>query len=256
MAIPQGLGTSTASSKFAIVNRLTKLASIVELNDKVVLDIGCNDAAYTVELAQSARVIMGIDIDSEQLGYANRQIKKQTIPIGLSLMNAEKLGFRDSSFDVVFVNEALEHIPDQDSALDEIHRVLNEQGLIVLFAPNRLYIVETHGARIGQRKLGRFIPIIHWLPRFIGCHLMNARSYTPHELKQLLAQHGFTTIHQSCLFPPLDGLRNRLERHNLAGIVDGYRRMIPIISRIPILRSMGLSIFAVAAKAKSHPQQV
>jgi ubiquinone/menaquinone biosynthesis C-methylase UbiE len=158
MIMPRGLGSSTASSEFAIANRLTKLASIVDLNDKAILDIGCSDAAYTVELAQYARVAMGIDIDSEQLGYANRRIKKQVIPISLSLMNAEKLGFRDTSFDVVFVNEALEHIPDQDSALDEIHRVLNEQGLIVLFAPNRFYLIETHGARISQRKLGRFIP--------------------------------------------------------------------------------------------------
>lgn len=250
MLMPRGLGSSTASSEFAIVNRLAKLAGIVDLNNKSILDIGCNDAAYTVELAQSARMAIGIDIESERLSNANCRIKTQAIPISLSLMNAEMLGFRDGSFDVVFINEALEHIPDQDNALDEFHRVLDEQGLIVLFAPNRLYIVETHGVRIGQRKLGRFIPLVHWLPRFIGRHFMNARSYTPHELKQLLAQHGFTIIHQSYLFPPLDGLKRNLEHCNLAGIVKGYRRMIPTISQIPILGSLGLSIFVVAAKSK------
>jgi hypothetical protein len=67
----------------------------------------------------------------------------------------------------------------------------------------------------------------------------------------LLARHGFAVIHQSCLFPPLDGLRKRLEHCNLAGIVDGYRRMIPTIGRIPILRSMGLSVFLVAIKSKN-----
>jgi len=254
MVIPQGLGTSTASSKFAIANRLTKLAGIVDLNDKAILDIGCNDAAYTVELAQSARLVIGIDIESELLSYTNRRIKIQAIPISLSLMNAEKLGFRDSSFDVAFINEALEHISDQDSALDKVSRVLNEQGFVVLFAPNRLYIVETHGARIGQHKFGRFIPIVHWLPRLMGRHFMNAQSYTPRELKQLLARHGFAVVHQSCLFPLLDGLRSRLERLNLAGIVDAYRRMIPYISRVPILHSMGLSIFVVAINSKSTLQ--
>lgn len=251
MIAPQGLGSSTATSEFAVTNRMSQLRGIVDLGGKRVLDIGCNDAAYAVELAQSARMVIGIDIESERLLDANRRIKTQAIPIGLSMMSAEKLGFCEHSFDAVFINEVLEHISDQDSALDEICRILDKQGILVSFAPNRFYVVETHGARIGQRKFGRFIPIVHWLPRFIGRHFMNARSYTPHELKQLLARHGFAIIHQSCLFPPLNGLRNRLERHNLASIVDIYRRMIPIISSIPIFRSMGLSIFTIAIKSES-----
>jgi ubiquinone/menaquinone biosynthesis C-methylase UbiE len=249
MITPQGLGTSTASSEFATVNRLAKLAGIVDVHGKAILDIGCNDAAYTVELAQSARVAIGIDIESERLRDASRRITTREVPAGLSLMDAERLGFRDSSFDVVFVNEVLEHIPDQDSALDEIHRVLGEEGFVVLFAPNRLYIVETHGAHIGKRTVGRFIPLIHWLPRFVARHFMNARSYTPREVRQLLAHHGFAIVHQSCLFPPLDGLRNRLSHCHLTSMVDIYRRMMPTIGRIPLLRSMGLSVFAVAIKS-------
>ena len=165
-------------------------------------------------------------------------------------MSAERQAFCDNAFDIVFINEVLEHIPDQESALDEIHRVLKHDGQFALFAPNRLYPFETHGVRIGDRKFGRFVPLIHWLPRFIGRHYMNARSYTAHELKNLLASHGFTVVHLSCLFPPFDGLRDRLQRYHLASIVDAYRKLISLISRLPLLGAMGLSIFVVAVKSE------
>jgi ubiquinone/menaquinone biosynthesis C-methylase UbiE len=247
---PQGLGNSTATSDFAMINRLSMVAEVVDLNGKTILDIGCNDAAYTVTLARSARTVIGIDIEGERLKNAIHRLRTCSAPVSVFFMSAEKIGFDDHSFDYVFINEVLEHIPDQDSALDEIHRVLKKNGRFILFAPNRFYPFETHGARIGQCKFGRFIPIVHWLPRFIGRHFMNARSYTPQELNQLLARHRLTVIHQSCLFPPFDGLRMRLARYKLAGLIDGYRKIISLIKKIPILQLMGLSIFVVAARTK------
>jgi ubiquinone/menaquinone biosynthesis C-methylase UbiE len=249
MILLRGLGISTASSDFAVVNRLMKLTSTVDLTGKTVLDIGCNDASYTVEFAQSARSVIGIDLREECLSSAYSRVKGQTRLVWLLMMNAERLAFPDESFDVVVMNEVLEHIPDQARALDEVCRVLKKNGVFVLFVPNRLYVVETHGAHIGQRKLGRFIPFIHWLPRSIGRNFMNARSYTESELRQLLACHGFAVIHSSCLFPPLDGLRCSLKHLNLTGIVDNYRNLIPLMAQAPILRLMGLSIFVVAAKS-------
>jgi ubiquinone/menaquinone biosynthesis C-methylase UbiE len=249
--IPQMLGSSTATSDFAIANRLSMVVEIVDLKNKIVLDVGCNDAAYSVELAKHADRVVGIDIEYERLEKADPLIKNLMTHIGLLIMSAEEIGFQESTFDIVFINEALEHIPNQENALKEIYRVLNGQGHFVLFAPNRLFPFETHGMRIGKRQFGRFIPIIHWLPRSIGQHLMNARSYTSKELEQLLIRHGFTINHQSFLFPPLDGLKGRLARFKLESLIDAYRRMIPIIGKIPVVGSMGLSIFIVATKPET-----
>lgn len=250
MITPQGLGNSTASSEFAIANRLGKLSSQVELTGKRILDIGCNDAAYTLRLAEAAQLTAGIDVETERLSGAIRRIRSKgnNIPVAVFQMDASRQAFRDSSFDIVFINEALEHIPDQEGALGEIYRVLCKGGHFILFAPNRLYPFETHGARIGRRKFGRFIPLVHWLPRTIGKHFMNARSYTAGELRQLLRAHDLIPVHLSYLFPPLDGLKNRLERYRLAGLVYGYRRIIQLISRCPIVGAMGLSLFVIAVK--------
>ncbi len=248
MIIPQVPGSTTASSAFAIQNRLDKLHGLVDLEQRAILDVGCNNGAYTLHLAQAGRVTVGIDLEREQIAVGVRFLQAYALPVDLLMMSAEQMGFHDSSFDVVFLSEALEHISDQDTALDEIHRVLRNQGTFVLFAPNRLYLFETHGMRIGQRTCGRFVPLVHWLPRRIGRHLMNARSYTPGELRHLLEQHHFRVIHMSCLFPPFDGLKARLERYRLGGLIDAYRQAIGLIDRLPFVRFMGLSLFVVAIK--------
>jgi SAM-dependent methyltransferase len=43
---------------------------------------------------------------------------------------------RDHAFDVVFFNHVLEHIPDDDRALREAHRILKPGGLLILGVPN------------------------------------------------------------------------------------------------------------------------
>jgi SAM-dependent methyltransferase len=48
------------------------------------------------------------------------------------LMN---LSYADSTFDLVLTSETLEHVPDVDRALREIHRILKPQGLHVFTVP-------------------------------------------------------------------------------------------------------------------------
>ena len=45
------------------------------------------------------------------------------------------LSYADSSFDLVITSETLEHVPDVDAALGEIHRVLKPAGLHVFTVP-------------------------------------------------------------------------------------------------------------------------
>ncbi len=48
------------------------------------------------------------------------------------------LPFADSSFDIIFCNHVLEHIPDDTKAMQEIFRVLNHGGMAILQIPQDL----------------------------------------------------------------------------------------------------------------------
>lgn len=53
----------------------------------------------------------------------------------ITFANATDLGFKDNSFDIVIANHILEHIPDDRSAMREIHRVLRREGVAILQVP-------------------------------------------------------------------------------------------------------------------------
>lgn len=47
-----------------------------------------------------------------------------------------KLPFPDKSFDVVMIDEVIEQLVDTDSIMEEIHRVLTDQGQLLISTPN------------------------------------------------------------------------------------------------------------------------
>jgi ubiquinone/menaquinone biosynthesis C-methylase UbiE len=49
--------------------------------------------------------------------------------------NALRLPFRDQAFDTVHASHILEHIPDLEAAMQEIHRVLRPGGTLVAHVP-------------------------------------------------------------------------------------------------------------------------
>ena len=77
---------------------------------------------------------------------------------------AEELPFADNFFDIVFLNEVLEHVEDDKRTISESIRVLKVGGKIIIFAPNRLFPFETHGIFIGKKYIFDNFPFLNWLP--------------------------------------------------------------------------------------------
>jgi SAM-dependent methyltransferase len=53
----------------------------------------------------------------------------------------ELLPFRNESFDVVFADNVLEHLPNPVAVFKEVHRVLRPEGVFLVKTPNRLHYV-------------------------------------------------------------------------------------------------------------------
>ena len=76
----------------------------------------------------------------------------------------EKLPFPDDYFDLVLSHEVLEHVQDDQQAINEILRVLKPGGRLILFVPNRGYPFETHGIfwkgkyRFGNKLFVNYLP--------------------------------------------------------------------------------------------------
>lgn len=102
----------------------------LELNS--ILDIGCGEGLYTNELEKiypDAR-IFGLDLSHKNLLRAMNRTNNVKYFEG----DAQNLPFNDASFDFVMCCETLEHLPEDERALNEIIRVCKRH--ILLSVPN------------------------------------------------------------------------------------------------------------------------
>jgi phosphatidylethanolamine/phosphatidyl-N-methylethanolamine N-methyltransferase len=81
-----------------------------------------------------ANSVVGVDISAGMLRKAHERVARLRLTniVGLSVMDAENLGFPDSSFDVVVAQYVVTAIPIPERALDEFARVLRPGGEIVI----------------------------------------------------------------------------------------------------------------------------
>ena len=101
---------------------------------RTVLDAGCGWAYGADILARAgASQVVGIDI-SETVVEAARHRVDATVT--LEVADLIDLPFESDSFDMVVCFETIEHLREQGRALDEIARVLSEDGLLFISSPN------------------------------------------------------------------------------------------------------------------------
>jgi len=122
----------------------------------VCLDIGCSSGVVTSLLGDHFGSAIGIDIDQDAVRYAKEHCTSTfaRFIIGDSMV----LPLRDRSVDAVVCNHIYEHVPQADRMMDEIYRVLKEEGVCYFAAGNRHMIVEGHYG----------LPFLSWLPAPLG----------------------------------------------------------------------------------------
>jgi arsenite methyltransferase len=99
-----------------------------------VLDVG-SGPGFVVErigeLVGASGAVCGIDISDPLLSVAREHCAHQQW-VEFRHANATDLPFPDGSFDAVISTQVLEYVPDVDTALSEIHRVVRPGGRVVL----------------------------------------------------------------------------------------------------------------------------
>lgn len=234
-------GDSTAVPS-NVVYRLGKLRDLGILRGRW-LDCGCADGGYTGALVDlGAEQAIGIDPDEERI-RRGRERERDRPAVQFLRASGEALPFPDASFDGVLLNEVLEHVRDEVRTLHEIRRVLRPGGYAVIISPNRWFPFEGHGIRIGQRNVNFPIPFLPWIPNGIARHFMRARNYWPHELQELVRSQGFVIRVAGFVLPVFE-----VYPWLPAPVIRQYRRLVPVLERIPLVRRFGVSNLVVAQK--------
>lgn len=107
-----------------------------DLRDRTVLDLGCGAGEAAVWFAKQGARVTASDLSSRFLELVERVARLHGTVVQTHLADADHLGLRPASFDVVYAGNLLHHV-DLDAALDRILEVLKPGGTLVSWDPLR-----------------------------------------------------------------------------------------------------------------------
>jgi ubiquinone/menaquinone biosynthesis C-methylase UbiE len=253
-SIPFAVGGDTATPK-NLARRLALMNRYIDPGDRV-LDVGCGRGEYLRALLNTTPNAVGIETAADKLRdclLSHPELRDKVFPV-----SAESMPFPAGYFDVVIINEVLEHIPDQDAALREIHRVLKPGGRFVLFCPNRIFPFETHGLMV-RGKMRMWLPALHYLPASIARSLRIesvARNYWPLEVVKLLRQHGFQVREQAFVQQTFENISGS-QPAVIKAVRPVLSKAVSICGKLPILQAfVSVSSFVVATVEDSSKRRM
>ena len=111
-------------------NQIPTQLKIVE--DSNVLELGCGSGGYAVYVAErTACRITGIDLNAQAIRNANRLARTRDMIPQVRFLRADltkKLPYDPNTFDAIFANDVLCHVPNRPILLSEIFRILKPGG--------------------------------------------------------------------------------------------------------------------------------
>lgn len=99
-----------------------------------ILEVGCGDGKVLVNLKKKGHIgtMVGTDLSKGMFKDSQKICKKEKLLIDYVEASAEKLPFKDSSFDIILAYFMIYHMPDIDAALEEWKRILKPNGKLLV----------------------------------------------------------------------------------------------------------------------------
>jgi ubiquinone/menaquinone biosynthesis C-methylase UbiE len=141
-----------------------------------ILDYGCGDGQFMLLLKDKfkrSQSIKGVDISKTAISMARE--KGQNVSI---IDDNNIIPFKDNTFDTIFMTDVIEHVLDTDSILNEINRVLKNNGTLIIITPDYNFL----------KKL--LIATLFW-DKFFHPNSPHIRFFTKSSLTHILKTHGF-----------------------------------------------------------------
>ncbi len=123
-----------------------------------VLDLACGSGHQSLAWAERGFRVHGLDLDHALLVAGRERVRRaagERLNVCWTHGHATRLPYREGSFDVVFNNSLLEHVPAWREVLAETARVLRPGGVFVMYTTNRACPL--------QQEVNHF-PFYPWLP--------------------------------------------------------------------------------------------
>ncbi|MEW6742824.1 MAG: class I SAM-dependent methyltransferase [Planctomycetota bacterium] len=204
------------------------------------LDVGCAIGVFLSLARDRGWQARGIDISSYATEYARRTFQVDAVCGELATA-----GIPDGEFDVITLWDVFEHFPDPARQLREMHRILKDDGLVLLDTPNSLSLLRRLAHLLYRASLGRLT-----YPAQKLHHVFHLYYYSRESLRRMVERYGFEVVWMRGKTIPLVKARgNRLER-SIVGTLAVFERTLGMeYELLTLLRKKPDLRFDAAARA-------
>jgi len=207
------------SSRIASQRHSDAIHAAIDFRGKRVIDIGCGDGTYSVELYDRGRPYSVYALDPAARAIESAQRKTGARNIRFETASAYEIPRDDNSFDIAHLRGVLHHMDRPYDAISEAFRV----------APS-VIVLEPNGYNMGLKLIER-------LSKYHCEH--GEKSYPPARLDRWVSRVGATVTRRDwvCLVPYFcpDWLARSM------------KRIEPIVESIPLCNRLGCSTYIMVA---------
>ena len=146
------------------------------------LDVGCSAGFVVAAAKQAGFDAYGVELEAAAVNYANEELGLSNVRVG----TLEEQQYPDEYFDVISMYDVIEHVPDPNSVVIELKRLIKPSGVIEIRTPD-----------LGHWQTPK--DLIRWKEVKPSEHLyyFNART-----LERLFKQHGLILKKKRIMFKP------------------------------------------------------
>ena len=169
---------------------------------KRVLDIACGEGFGSNFLSRYAESVVGVDIDPVVIEHAKRKYYRERLNFMIS--NATSVPVEPEEFDVIVSFETLEHLTKEDQHLfiEEMVRVLKEDGTLIISTPNKkvysddanysnpFHLSEFYKEEFMAFLSGHFKNIAIFSQQVIGASLISRESESVYDIEHIHMRSG------------------------------------------------------------------
>lgn len=133
-------------------HNLRKLVKKYVIGESI-LDAGCGTGHTTLELLNEGYEVTAIDLSQELVDFTQRIIKENNYKGDvrvLDLTNAKVLG--ENKFDTIVCLDVLEHIRDDELALNNLYYILKKDGHLIVSVPALRFLYGIRDKKIGHYR--------------------------------------------------------------------------------------------------------
>lgn len=111
-----------------------------------IMDVGCGTGTMMNYLKKYGSVV-GIDTSDEALNFCRQRGKRKVYKA-----NINRLPFNNSSFDLVTALDVIEHVEEDDQALQELFRVCKKGGRVTITVPAYNFLWSKHDIALEHKR--------------------------------------------------------------------------------------------------------